>query len=165
MSTKTIIFAGIIFLLAIAGVSMLLTAGQKPVPATVAYSVTDNEKPVVETTETSADLGEMKVSDVRQKDFILKNNGSKPLQILNINSSCDCTFGQIIYNGTESKQFGMHAQSGYVTDVAPGTIATVRVVYQPSIMPVYGPVAREVYVKTNDPRKENLVFAIKANVK
>ncbi len=111
------------------------------------------------------DFGQMKDSDTKQKDFILKNTGTKPLQILNVNSSCNCTFGQIIYNGTTSKEFGMHAQSGYVTDIAPGAAATVRVIYRPYIMPVVGPVEREVYVTTNDPQKETLTFVLKANIK
>lgn len=165
MSAKSIISSGVIFLVLIIGVSFLSTAGQKPAPATATYSATDKDRPIVETPRTQADLGEMKVSDTKQEDFEIKNTGTKPLQILNVNSSCNCTSGQIIYNGTTSKEYGMHAQSGYVTDIAPGSSATVRVIYRPSIMPVYGPVEREVYVTTNDPKKENLVFTIKANVK
>lgn len=165
MSAKGIIIGGVIFLVLIIGVSVLLTAGQKPVPATATYSATDKDRPIAETPETSADLGEMKVSDTKQKDFELKNTGTKPLQILNVNSSCNCTSGQIIYNGTTSKEFGMHAQSGYVTDIAPGSSATVRVIYRPSIMPVYGSVEREVYVETNDPKTAKLVFVVKADVK
>ncbi len=48
----------------------------------------------------------------------------------------------------------MHAQSGYVTEVAPGDTATVRVIYKPSLMPVYGLVEREVYITTNDPDRQ-----------
>ena len=165
MSTKSIIISGAIFLVLIVGLSFLLTAGQKQAPAAATFSAADKDRPIAETPETSADLGEMKVSDVKQQDFILKNVGTKPLQILNVNSSCNCTSGQIIYNGTTSKEFGMHAQSGYVTDIAASTSATVRVTYRPSIMPVYGPVEREVYIETNDPTQNKLVFSIKANVK
>lgn len=165
MSTKGFIIGAIIFIAVIVGLSFLLTAGQKPAPATASYTAADKDKPVAEAPETTADLGEMKVSDIKQNDFEIKNTGSKPLQILNINSSCDCTFGKIIYNGTESKEFGMHAQSGYVTDVAPGTSAIVRVIYKPAIMPVYGPIERFVTITTNDPEKKDLVFTVRANVK
>lgn len=165
MSTKSIIISGIVFLGLIIGMSFLLTTGQKPEPAKVVYSAQASEKPIAQTSETSADFGEMKDSDTKQKDFTLENAGTKPLQILNVNSSCNCTFGQIIYNGTTSKEFGMHAQSGYVTDIAPGSSATVRVIYRPYIMPVVGPVEREVYVTTNDPQKETVTFSIKATLK
>ena len=165
MSTKTMIISGVIFLVLSIGASFLLTAGQKPEMAKATYLETDKDKPVIEIPETTADLGEMKVSDVKQKDFFLKNTGTKPLQILNINSSCNCTFGQLIYDNKESGKFGMHAQSGYLGDIAPNTSATIRVIYQPSLMPVYGAIEREVYVTTNDPQKDRLVFAVKANVK
>lgn len=59
----------------------------------------------------------------------------------------------------------MHAQSGYLMDIAPGTEARVRVIYRPFQMPVYGAVEREVYITTNDPQKEKLVFAVKAYVR
>ena len=147
MSTKAIVISIIIFLAAITGVSFLLTAGQKPTP--------DN----------TYDFGEIKVSDTKEKEFVLKNTGSKPLQILNINSSCGCTAGKIIYNNSETKEYGMHAQSGYLMDIAPGTEAKVKVIYRPFQMPVYGAVEREVYVTTNDPQREKLIFAVKANVR
>lgn len=165
MSTKSIIFSLGGFLVLIVAISFLLTIGQKPEPKVAAYSTTSTNRPIAETPASLFDFGEIKVSDVKEKDFVLKNAGTKPLQILNVNSSCNCTFGQIIYNGTTSSKFGMHAQSGYVADIAPNTNAVVKVTYQPSLMPVYGAVEREVYVTTNDPQNEKLVFAVKANVR
>ena len=103
--------------------------------------------------------------------FNLKNIGNKPLQILNINSSCNCTFGKVLYKDPvtrkdiETKQFGMHKQSGYVTDIAPQDTAIVKVIYNPSIMPVYGNVSRDVYITTNDPENSKLIFTIKTVVK
>lgn len=149
-SAKTLIIGGLIFLLAIIGISVLLTTGQKTLTKTPDYLF---------------DFGEIIVSDVKEKDFILRNTGTKPLQILNINSSCNCTTGKIIYNGSETKEYGMHAQSGYLLAIAPNTEAKVRIIYRPSLMPVFGAVEREVYVTTNDPQREKLVFAIKAYVR
>lgn len=154
MKTKTIIISLVIFLGLIIGASFLLTSGQKPEPQ-VASSL-KNEV---------FDFGEIKVSDVKQKDFVLKNTSTKPLQILNVNSSCGCTTGQIIYKGKSSREFGMHSQSGYVTEIAPNTSATVRVIYRPATMPVYGSVQREVYLTTNDPDQQKLVFGVKAYVR
>lgn len=171
MSTKTIILLTIGFFVMLFGMAFLVTRGQKPDPATISYKNGDTDRPKAEVLTSSIDIGEMKVSEVKEVSFQLKNIGNKPLQILNINSSCNCTFGQIIYRepGTQkdltTKQYGMHKQSGYVTDVAPGDSATVKVIYNPSIMPVYGPVSRDVYVSTNDPENPKLIFTIKTTVK
>lgn len=164
MSPKAIIISLLAVFAFVVGVAFLFTGG-KTTPAPATFSTQDTDRPQAETGQTFFDLGEIKVSDVKQQDFTLKNTGTKPLQILNINSSCNCTFGQIIYQDYVSKESGMHAQSGYVTDIAPGETAIVRLTYRPAVMPVYGPVEREVYVSTNDPQKSRLVFSIKAVVK
>ena len=165
MSTKAIIVGSTVFLAAIIGVSVLLTTGQKSTPGTLTYSATSTDKPIAETPDSLFDFGEIKVSEVKEKEFVLKNTGTKPLQILNINSSCGCTAGQIIYNNSTTKEYGMHAQSGYLMDIAPGTQALIKVIYRPFQMPVYGAVEREVYVTTNDPAREKLIFAVKAYVR
>lgn len=144
--------------------SFLLTAGQKPAPATAKYTTLDSDRPKAETDKISVDLGTIKVSDVKVQEFALKNVGAKPLQILNVNSSCGCTSGQIIYNGEISKEFSMHKQSGFVTEVAPGDTAKVRLTYRPASMPVYGLVERAVFVETNDPANAKLTFSIRTKV-
>lgn len=165
MSPKTIIISIIAIFALVIGLAFLASSGQKPQPAAVAFSQQDSDRPKAETTQTFFDMGEIKVSDVKQQDYTLKNVGTKPLQILDVNSSCGCTAGQIIYNGETSKEFSMHSKSGFVTEIAPGDTATVRLTYRPATMPVYGVVEREVYVTTNDPTNQKLVFSIKAKVK
>lgn len=165
MSPKTIIIGMLIFIVAVVGLSFLLTSGQTPTPATASFSAQDSDRPKAETSNTSRNLGEIKVSDVKVEEYAVKNIGTKPLQILNVNSSCGCTAGQIIYQGKTSKEFSMHTQSGFVTEIAPGDTATVRLTYRPASMPVYGLVEREVYVETNDPAKSKLIFSITAKVK
>lgn len=165
MSPKTIIISLIAFFALVIGLAFLFTAGQKPATATLSFSAQDSERPKVETSQTFFDIGEIKVSDVKQQEYTLKNTGTRPLQILNINSSCGCTAGQIIYKGEMSKEYSMHSQSGFVTDIDPGDTATMRLTYRPATMPVYGAVEREVYVTTNDPVNQKLIFSIKAIVK
>ena len=165
MSAKTIILLTIGFFVMLFGMAFLATRGQKPDPATLSYKKEDADRPKAEVLTSLIDIGEMKVDEIKEVSFQLKNIGSKPLQILNINSSCNCTFGQIIYKDLTTKQFGMHKQSGYVTDVASGDSATVKVIYNPSIMPVYGNISRDVYVSTNDPDNPKLTFTIKTVVK
>ena len=165
MSTKMLVTVVIGFFLVTVGLVFVFSAGQKPSPAAASFSAQDVDRPKAETTQTFFDLGEIKVSDVKQQDFTLKNTGSKPLQILNINSSCNCTFGQVVYKDLISNEYGMHDQSGYVTEITPGEIATIRVIYKPFLMPVYGFVEREVYITTNDPARQKITFSVKAKVK
>lgn len=165
MSNKTILISFIVFFAAVFGFVILFTSSQKPETAAANFLPQDVDRPKAETTQTFFDIGEIKVSDVKQQDYTLKNVGTKPLQILNVNSSCGCTAGQIIYKGEVSKEYSMHSQSGFVTEIAPGDSATVRLTYRPATMPVYGLVEREVYITTNDPTNEKLSFSIKAKVK
>lgn len=164
--SKALIIGLIIFsLVAIIGSYFILVSGQKPQPAIISYSLTDKEKPKVEIKTASFDLGKMKVSEDKSTNFKIKNIGQKPLQLSNISSSCDCTFGQVIINGKESDLFGMGNVSDFAGEVLPGKEAIIKVTYRPSIMPVYGTIEREVYVSTNDPENPRLVFKVKANVK
>jgi hypothetical protein len=165
LSAKTIVIGLLVCIALIVGFAFITTAGQKPKPATASYSPTDNEKPIAEANLTSVDLGEINLKDIKQQDFTLTNTGTKPLQIIKVTTSCGCTSGQIIYNGQTSKEYSMHSPSDFVTEIAPGGSATVRLTYRPATMPVYGPVERAVYVSTNDPANPNLVFSVKASVK
>ncbi len=164
MSPKTIFIWMLVFIGSVVGLAFILTAGQKPTPATASYSTGESERPKAETDKNTIDLGTIKVSDVKVQDFALKNSGTKPLQILNVNSSCGCTAGQIIYKGETSKEFSMHTQSGFVTEIVPGDTATVRLTYRPASMPVYGLVERAVFVETNDPANAKLTFSIRTKV-
>lgn len=165
MSTKLIVTVVLGFIVITIGLTFIFSVPQKSTPVTASFSTQDVERPKAETAQTFFDMGEIKVSDVKQQDFTLKNIGTKPLQILNINSSCNCTFGQVIYKDLTTKEYGMHAQSGYVIDILPGDTATVRVTYKPALMPVFGVVEREVYLTTNDPDRQKLTFSIQAKVK
>lgn len=81
-----------------------------------------------------------------------------------MSSSCGCTVGKILYNGTVSKEYGMHTKNSDVIEIAPNTQATLQVIYRPYVMPVYGLVEREVYLETNDPNNPKLAFQIKTIV-
>ncbi|MEK7495330.1 MAG: DUF1573 domain-containing protein [Patescibacteria group bacterium] len=165
MNSKILIAGLILFsLVVIIGSYFFLVSGQKPQVPIITYSLSDKEKPKVEVKTTFFDLGTMKVSDDKSANFKIKNIGQKSLQLSNINSSCNCTFGQIVINGKESEVFGMHNVSDFAGEVLPGKEAIIKVTYRPSIMPVYGAIEREVYVSINDPENPKLVFKVKANV-
>lgn len=164
MSNKFI--AGFIFLIIVllGGAYLLLEGSNKGSKPIATYSANTKERPQVKIEKTSSDLGKIKVADIKEKDFIVKNTGNKDLQLYNISSSCNCTTGQIIYQGKAGKEYGMHKQSEEIISVAPQTEVKIRVIYRPYLMPVYGTVEREVYISTNDPKNPKLIFKIKAFV-
>lgn len=164
MSVKLIVGLVLFMIVFVGGSYFLLAGGNKPQIPTVSYSSSDKEKPVVEVNETFFDYGKIKVSEEKSKEFTIKNIGKKPLQISNISSSCGCTVGQIIYQGKVSEEFSMHNKSDFVVSVASNTEAKVKVTYRPYVMPVYGVVEREVYVTTNDPINQKIVFKVRSFV-
>lgn len=165
MNSKILIGLGIVFTVGlIIGSYFLLNQGSNTAKPIASYQSTDKERPKIEAKTTFSDLGKMKVSEDKSANFKIKNIGQKSLQLSNISSSCNCTFGQVVIDGKESEIFGMHNVSDFAGEVLPGKEAIIKVTYRPSIMPVYGPVEREVYVTTNDPDNQKLVFKVKATV-
>lgn len=137
----------------------------KPARAVTTYTSADSEKPKVEVSNMSADLGLMSVKDEKSAQFTIKNTGTKPLQLSGVNTSCDCTFATVTIQGTTSQEFSMHAKTDWVGSVEPGENATLTVLYRPSVMPVKGAVSRATFVETNDPEKLLLRFDVAAVVK
>lgn len=169
MGTDKIIFfiIGGFTLLALVGIFFFSVQEQKQAKTQtniVSYEKTQTDRPIVSYSAESADLGVMKVKDEKKADFTIENKGTKPLQLYKINASCDCTFGKLTVDGNASPEFTMHAKSNWVGVVGPGKSATLSVIYRPFIMPVKGPVTRDVYVQTNDPEKPFLTFSVKAVV-
>ncbi|MFA5770664.1 MAG: DUF1573 domain-containing protein [Patescibacteria group bacterium] len=163
---KSLIIGVILFsLITTVGSYFLFASTNKPQIPIISYSSSDKERPNVEAKVTSVDFGNIKVSEEKSKDFVIKNIGKKPLQLSNFSTSCDCTVVQFIYKGKTSDEFSMHAQAEYVAEIAPQTEAKIRVIYRPYVMPVYGVVGREAYISTNDPLNPKLIFKVKSFVK
>ena len=145
----------------VGGVIFAYKSGGKPLET---YTVESQDRPKIELLETTQDLGEMKVSDIKSADFILKNIGTKSLQINNISTSCDCTFAQVTIDGKQSPRFSMHQNPQWIGEIAPGTEAKVTAIYEPAKMPVEGKVERSVHIKTNDPQIPDLALTVTATV-
>lgn len=165
MSNKIIVVGIMIFsLIIIIGSYFLFVNPDNAQPKVTTYSSQNKDKPIAEVKETSKDFGKIKLSDNPEVVFTLKNIGTKSLQLTGISSSCGCTAAQIIYNGKTSREYSMHFKEEDVYEIAPLTEAKVKVIYRPSTMPVYGLVEREVYITTNDPNNQKIVFKVKAVV-
>lgn len=168
ISTDKVIVGGTIAFTIVALIFIVFFAfregnGQKPANI-VSYAASDKKKPQLSASSFNADMGKINVNDEKKAEFSLKNTGSQPLTIFGISSSCDCTYGKVTIDGKESPEFTMHSQNSWTGTIAPGKSAKLSVIYRPFIMPVKGIVTRDVYLKTNDPKKSNLTFTIKADV-
>ena len=156
----SILIAGVLLI----GLYFIYTSTNKSKVSVASYNSEDKERPVVKIEKGLYDFGSIKVSDKKSNDFIIENVGSKPLQLSNITTSCGCTFAKVIYEGKESPEFDMHSKSTYIAEIEPNKTAIIRVTYKPYVMPVYGFVEREAYIKTNDPLMQDIVFKVTANV-
>lgn len=121
----------------------------------------------IETTE--LDMGTLSVSEERSKEISLTNAGTGPLKISNVNTSCMCTFAQLVIDGKESPEIGMmmHMSSqemNWVGTIPPGQRAVLRVIYRPKLMPQMGRIDREIYFDTNDPTHRQVKVYMKALV-
>lgn len=116
------------------------------------------------------DFGSMKVEEEKSTTFTITNTStSSPLRIWNIATSCDCTFATVVISGQETGEFNMKAHMGsalrnWIGEVAAGEKATMRVTYRPKVMPVQGPVTRQVTFSTNDPNNADVEISVSANV-
>lgn len=128
------------------------------------YSKNDSDRPIAYAASNLQELGNMKVKDEKTAEFSITNNGSKPLELYKLSTSCDCTFAKLDIDGNISPEFTMHSKSSWKTELAPGKTAKLFVTYRPFIMPVKGLVTRQASVNTNDPENETLIFTINATV-
>lgn len=156
-----LIMIGLFVVIMVGGTVFALKSTAKPLEL---YSDSESERPQAELNTKVQDLGQMKVSDVKSVDFILKNVGQKPLQITNVSTSCNCTFAQIEIDGKKSPRFSMHQNPNWVGEIGAQKEAKITATYEPSLMPVKGKVERDVLFTTNDPQNPNISLKITAAV-
>lgn len=173
-SNNTLVVGGI--MLAIALVSFLIYGGSRPSlnqseNITQIYDINDTEKPIItiEPAILSQDVGTMNVNEERTAEFALKNTGSKPLVISGLQTSCMCTFGEIIAGNRKSPRVNMEMHNSasaksWQLKLEPNETATARVIYRPLLMPVQGPIERVFLFETNDPLRQRVELVIKAFV-
>lgn len=161
--TKIIIGAVVGSVALIAGAIMLFS-NQKPAPKREELgtaSMTIDKK--------SEDFGSMKVSDERKATFTITNTGGSILRIWKVATSCDCTAATIKIGDTETPEFSMTGmmsteRANWLGEVPAGQKALLTVIYRPSVMPVQGPITRQVTFSTNDPKNQDVEVSIAANV-
>jgi len=160
-----------IFLSILIGVVLVITiaiTSQTPTPSG-SIAVTPGAEPQLVVSDTSVDLGRMKVSEERSKDIILTNTGKGPLVISRLRTSCNCTLANITVNGVTTQGFNMEAHNSFALKnwtgtLAPGESATLKAIYRPFVMPVQGPVERIISFNTNDPQNPTAEITLRAIV-
>lgn len=116
------------------------------------------------------DFGSMKGDEERTATFTITNTStSSVLRLWNVATSCDCTFASVVIAGKETGEFNMpmHMNAtlkNWMGEVAAGETALLKVTYRPEVMPVTGPVTRQVGFATNDPDNPTVEVSVAANV-
>lgn len=118
--------------------------------------------------ETSFDWGEVGIDDGNvEKTFEIKNEGTSPLVLTNVVTSCMCTTAQLILDDRVSPVFGMHTKSAYKLEVPPEATAKLKVIFDPAFHGPdgIGPITRQVKVETNDSENAEFNFMLTATVR
>ncbi|MFZ5845172.1 MAG: DUF1573 domain-containing protein [Patescibacteria group bacterium] len=160
--TKVILGATLASLLIILGAVFFLGNNQGPKRANLGTASMSLDK-------TTADLGEMKVDEERAATFTITNTSNSALRLWNVATSCDCTFATVTIGNQETAEFNMamHMSSSlknWIGEVPAGEKALLKVIYRPKVMPVTGPVTRQVSFSTNDPKNSEIEVTVKASV-
>lgn len=160
MKSKALWIVGITVVVALVGGGLLFSqrshSGSSSVPASNAQSA--GGAPSLQIEATDLDLGTLKVTEERVKEVTLTNTGTAPLQISKVNTSCMCTFAQLIIDGKESPEFNMTMHMSpkeidWIGTIPPGQNAVLRAIYRPKLMPQLGRIDREIDFNTNDPAR------------
>lgn len=134
-------------------------------PSIAQYKISDLDRPILKTSLTNFDFGQMNLKETKTKEIELKNTGQKPLIISDLITSCDCTFAQLVSAGKESPRFSMRRNTNWRGEIAAGQTALLKITYEPKIMPVQGKVRRTIVFKTNDPENSSVNINFTAEVK
>lgn len=113
------------------------------------YLYKTSQKPIIQVLPATYDFGSVSQKNGKvSTEFIVKNVGKTPLKFNRVSTSCGCTVAEIDKS-----------------DLASGEGRKMKVTFDPNAhKDQYGPIARVVYMQTNDPEKSELEVQINANV-
>ena len=159
---KKIIIGVIIFTFFLLGSSVYVLGSGEKAEAVTATQNAKAEIPVQQFDWGTIDYNGPKATKV----FNIKNDGTEPLKLTKIKTSCHCTTAQLSINNNKSPLFGMNESSPWVGTVEPGKEAQLEVIFDQTFHGPsgIGPVERYVNVETNDASQPKIQFALKGNV-
>lgn len=132
------------------------------------YEKDDPEAPKIAFDEQEYEFGDVSMKNgTVQKEFIIKNVGKNPLELLHLDTSCGCTSVQIELENETSPIFTMAGHGKpekWQGAIESGKEAKVIVYYDPTVHPdLTGEVTRQAFISTNDPNTTELTFKITLN--
>lgn len=137
---------------------------QKTSEAKILYKVDDIERPRMEINLRKFDFGKVKLGEKKTQEVLIKNSGSRPLELNNFSTSCDCT-SVVIKNGQiESPRFSMHTNSSWGISIEPDQSVTAEITYDSAVHPAKGEIERVIYFQSNDPENSDGEINFKAFV-
>lgn len=162
IDTKVILGAVVASLLIILGAVFILGNNQGPKRSNLGTASLSLD-------QTNVDLGDMKLDEERAATFTITNTSSSALRLWNVATSCDCTFATVTIGNQEIGEFNMTMHmpanlKNWLGEVPAGQKALLKVIYRPNVMPITGPVTRQVTFSTNDPKSPEIEVTVKANV-
>ena len=160
--TKIVLGAIVASVLIIGGATVVLGNDKSPKRESLGTATMTIDK-------TSVDFGTMRADEERSATFTLTNTSDATLRIWNVATSCDCTFATVTIGEKSYGEFNMSMHMGkelqnWIGEVGAGQTATLSVIYRPKVMPVTGPVTRQVTFATNDPKNPEVEVSVSANV-
>ncbi|MBI2644015.1 MAG: DUF1573 domain-containing protein [Candidatus Wildermuthbacteria bacterium] len=165
---KIILYGSVVVF--VVGIAALLFTSRDNIRPTAANTNTQSASALA-AAETNFDFGTIAMQNGNvSHQFELKNEGTDPVTIQKVYTSCMCTNAYVKdASGKRHGAFGMpgHAGSGKTNIVvAPGTTVTIEAVFDPA---AHGPsgvglAERAVYLETNSTVSPQVEFNFRANV-
>lgn len=167
--TKKIIYWGLGILILIGVLILMPSGGDK---ANKSTEVSVSSASTLSVVENDFDFGSIMMQDGEvSHNFEVKNEGTEPVQIGRVYTSCACTTAYIIdSSGQEVGKFGMLGHKGLRTsadvEIAPGESVMVKAVYDPEF---HGPSGvgladRSIYIESNSSKSPKLELSFRAMV-
>jgi len=124
--------------------------------------------PKIEIVSLEYNAGTVSMADGLVKHtYEIKNTGEGDLKIKSIWTSCMCTTVRLRIGDKLSPEFNMHSNNSLWSEkIAPGETGYLEVVFDPAFHGPggTGPVARAVYISTNDPDNKDTELLLLADV-
>ncbi|MDO8663832.1 MAG: DUF1573 domain-containing protein [Candidatus Wildermuthbacteria bacterium] len=127
---------------------------------------------VIEINPQDFDAGDVSMAQgLVKKTYEVKNVGSGPLKISNIETSCDCTSATLRIGEKVSPKFSMPMGPGtnnafWSEILQSGEMGELEVIFDPAFHGPHGtgPIVRGIYISTNDPKNKRFEIKLSANV-
>ena len=139
VTTAILTLRALVAMAAIAAITAIIAT-----PATLFAQGTVAGKPKAVAVEPVTDVGTVAKGDSVTHDFVIKNEGTAPLEITQVRPACGCTV------------------ASFDKTIAPGKTGVVHTVVD--TVTFNGPIAKGVTVYTNDPATPQIELTVKAKV-